>query len=276
MFAVEEGASPKQEISLHLAQTLRQSHQLPLARQPPAKNRVSYARRVVAFVASSISPLNHLSTRSFTTTPCCPLSRPIFKILTAGRAHPRNTELTMEDPTLAPLSHKRPHDEDAEPQPSTPVKAISSEASTPLSVLSNIQTPSPMQSTIPSTSSNSAADQSSTQTATSSSSAQLPSRKKRRVLTQQEKDDAAREREVKAKSRADKAAQKEAEAKLKADEKAQKAAQKEAEIKAKADEKAKKEADKREKEEEKAKKERVSLALTGARHLLTCVKSQMK
>lgn len=133
-----------------------------------------------------------------------------------------------------------------------------------------------MQSTIPSTSSNSAADQSSTQTATSSSSTQLPSRKKRRVLTQQEKDDAAREKEVKAKSRADKAAQKEAEAKLKADEKAQKAAQKEAEIKAKAEEKAKKEADKREKEEEKAKKARVSLALLEARHLLTCVKSQMK
>jgi chromatin assembly factor 1 subunit A len=102
-------------------------------------------------------------------------------------------------------------------------------------------------------------------------------------LTQQEKDDAAREKEVKAKAKADKAAQKEAEAKLKANEKAQKAAQKEAESKAKAEEKAKKEeekakkeAEKREKEEEKAKKERVSRSHHLLKPTLTSLQSQMK
>ncbi|KAJ4988600.1 chromatin assembly factor 1 subunit A [Stagonosporopsis vannaccii] len=173
----------------------------------------------------------------------------------------------MEDPTLALVAQKRPHNEDVEPRPSTPVRPISSQASTPLSVLSDIQTPSPIQSKIASAFSSSTTDQSSTQSATNSSSAQLPARKKRRVLTRQEKDDAAREKEVKAKAKADKAAQKEAEAKVKADEKAQKAAQKEVENKAKAEERAKKEAEKREKEEEKAKK---------ARAVANLYQSQMK
>ncbi|KAF3034496.1 chromatin assembly factor-I (CAF-I) p90 subunit [Didymella heteroderae] len=164
----------------------------------------------------------------------------------------------MEDPTpVVPLVQKRPREEDAEPQPSTPVKAISSQASTPLSVLSNIQTPSPVKLSVPSTpapTNSTAAKQTSTQTAPSTSNTQQPVKKKRKVLTQQEKDDAAREREAKAKVKADKAAQKEAEAKLKADEKAQKAAQKEAESKAKAEERAKR-------EEEKAKKERSQMKL---------------
>ena len=154
----------------------------------------------------------------------------------------------MEDQlAVAPDSQKRPRDDDA---PSTPVKAINSEASTPLSVLSNVQTPSPMQVIAHSTPAS--ATQPSTQTAPDSSSAQQ-SRKKRKVLTQQEKDDAAREKEAKARAKADKAAQKEAEARLKADEKAQKAALKEAESKTKSEEKATKDAEKREKEEEKAK-----------------------
>lgn len=102
-------------------------------------------------------------------------------------------------------------------------------------------------------------------------------------MTQQEKDDAAREKDAKAKAKADKIAQKEAEAKLKAEEKAQKVAQKEAESKAKAEEKAKKEeekakkeTEKREKEEEKAKKERVSCVNVVVKLLLTCSQSQMK
>ncbi|KAH6638758.1 chromatin assembly factor 1 subunit A-domain-containing protein [Boeremia exigua] len=159
----------------------------------------------------------------------------------------------------APNPQKRSHDDHVDVQPSTPVKAISSQASTPLSVLSNVETPSPMQSTAPVSSS--ATNQPLSQPALGSSSTQQPAKKKRRVLTQQEKDDAAREKEVKSKAKADKAAQKEAEAKLKADEKAQKAAQKEAENKTKAGEKAKKEAEKREKEEEKAKKERSQMRL---------------
>ncbi|KAF9691209.1 hypothetical protein EKO04_010678 [Ascochyta lentis] len=170
----------------------------------------------------------------------------------------------MEDPTpVVPVLQKRPREEDSEPQLSTPVKAMSSQASTPLSVLSDVQTPSPMQTTISSTAapaSSTAANPLSTHTAPSPST-QQPAKKKRKALTQQEKDDAAREKEAKAKAKADKASQKEAEAKLKADEKAQKAAQKEAESKAKAEEKAKKEAEKREKEEEKAKKERSQMKL---------------
>ncbi|KAF2626579.1 hypothetical protein BU25DRAFT_422342 [Macroventuria anomochaeta] len=165
----------------------------------------------------------------------------------------------MEDPTpVVPTAYKRPRDEDAEPQPSTPFKAISSQASTPLSVLSDVQTPSPMPSTVPSRAaptSSTVASQTPTQTAPGSSNTQQPAKKKRKALTQQEKDDAAREKDAKAKTKADKAAQKEAEAKFRADEKAQKAAQKEAESKAKAEEKAKKEEEKAKKEEEKAKKE---------------------
>lgn len=168
----------------------------------------------------------------------------------------------MEDHTLVvPMLQKRPHDDDddTKPQPSTPVKATSSQASTPLSVLSDVQTPSPMQPALRHTTAPSG------NTMTIQVPDSQPAKKKRRVLTQQDKDDAAREKEAKAKAKADKTAQKEAEARLKADEKAQKAAQKEAENKAKAEEKAKKdverakkEAEKREKEEEKAKKERVS------------------
>ncbi|KAF1928238.1 uncharacterized protein M421DRAFT_420773 [Didymella exigua CBS 183.55] len=168
----------------------------------------------------------------------------------------------MEDPTpVVPVVQKRPREEDPELQPSTPVKPISSQASTPLSVLSNVQTPSPAKSSAPTTIS-------STQNAPGASNTEQSVKKKRKVLTQKEKDDAVREKEVKTKAKAEKAAQKEAEAKLKADEKAQKAAQKEAESKAKAEEKAKKEeekakkeAEKREKEEEKAKKERSQMKL---------------
>ncbi|KAJ4401061.1 chromatin assembly factor-I (CAF-I) p90 subunit [Didymella pomorum] len=168
----------------------------------------------------------------------------------------------MEDPTpIVPVVQKRPREEDAVPQPSTPAKAISSQASTPLSVLSNVQTPSPIKLSAPSTTAPARRTG-----ALNTSNAQQPVKKKRKVLNQQEKDEAVREKEAKAKAKADKAAQKESEAKLKADEKAQKAAQKEAESKAKADEKAKKEeekakreAEKREKEEDKAKKERKSI-----------------
>lgn len=210
--------------------------------------------------------------------------------------HPTSST-TMEDPTpIVPGPQKRPREEDAEPQPTTPVKVISSQASTPLSVLSNIQTPSPMRTLVnastvvhsvernctPSiaiTTNTIAASEPSPQTVPDLSSTQQPTKKKRKVLTQQEKDDTAREKDVKAKAKVDKAARKEIEARLKADEKALKAAQKEAEIKTKAEEKAKKEeekakkeaekakreaerakkeAEKREREEEKAKKERVS------------------
>lgn len=171
----------------------------------------------------------------------------------------------MEDP-IAPASQKRPREDDDEPTVTTPVKATKSEASTPLSVLSHIQTPSPLKSTAPS----------STLPATSSTSQPA----KRRKLTQKEKDDQRIEKEAKAKARAEKKAQKDAEDKVKAEQKAQKEEEKRSKeeekrkkIEERDEKKRQKEEEQQQREEEKAKKERVSLlsvlclsAMPGALH----------
>jgi chromatin assembly factor 1 subunit A len=157
----------------------------------------------------------------------------------------------MEDPTpLAPIPQKRPFEDDDQPSVSTPVKAIRSEASTPLSVLS-VQTPSPFKSN---DMSNTTAVRSSnilfpSLAAPTSSDAQQPA--KRRKLTQKEKDDQKLEKEAKAKARAEKKAQKEAEDKLKEEEKQKRAEERE-------EKRRQKEEEQQQKEEEKAKKERVS------------------
>ena len=163
----------------------------------------------------------------------------------------------MEEPrAVTPTPQKRPLEEDAE-YPVTPVQAIKSGASTPLSVLSHIQTPSPFKSPAPSST---APDNSnhalSSQAVPASSSTPQPA--KRRKLTQKEKDDQRLEREAKAKARADKKAQKEAEDKLKAEQKAQKEEEKRKKIEERDEKKRQKEEEQQQKEEEKAKKERVS------------------
>ncbi|KAJ4377455.1 hypothetical protein N0V83_000280 [Neocucurbitaria cava] len=160
----------------------------------------------------------------------------------------------------SPTPQKRPLEEDTEAPFSTPVKAIRSEASSPLSVLSQIQTPSPVKGTAPNstapTSSNHAL---SSQTVPASSGTPQPA--KRRKLTQQEKDDQRLEKEAKAKARADKKAQKEAEDKLKAEQKAQKEEEKRKKNEERDEKKRQKEEEQQQKEEEKAKKERVSLSI---------------
>jgi hypothetical protein len=142
----------------------------------------------------------------------------------------------MEDPTpLAPVSQKRPHEDDVEPVISTPTKQIQSEASTPLSILS-VRTPSPFKhNATPNT---------------ASSNAQQPT--KRRKLTQKEKDDLQIEKDTKAKVRAEKKAQKDAEDKLKEEEKQKKAEEREEKRRQKEEEQSQKEA-------EKLKKERVCI-----------------
>lgn len=160
----------------------------------------------------------------------------------------------MEDPTpVAPVPQKRPLEDEVEP-PITPAKSTtSSQASTPLSVLS-VQTPSPLKSSAPiSTGPNSkSADGhglSNTDVATSSNTQQAA---KRRRLTTQEKEAQRLEKEAKAKAREEKKAQKEAEEKLKAEEKRKKHEER--------DEKKRiKEEEQQRLEEEKAKKARVSL-----------------
>jgi hypothetical protein len=158
----------------------------------------------------------------------------------------------MEDPTpLAPVSQKRPHEDDVEPVISTPTKQIQSEASTPLSILS-VRTPSPFKhnatpnTTAPSSSGNLLFSLA----VPASSNAQQPT--KRRKLTQKEKDDLQIEKDTKAKVRAEKKAQKDAEDKLKEEEKQKKAEEREEKRRQKEEEQSQKEA-------EKLKKERVCI-----------------
>ncbi|KAH7396226.1 chromatin assembly factor 1 subunit A-domain-containing protein [Pyrenochaeta sp. MPI-SDFR-AT-0127] len=159
----------------------------------------------------------------------------------------------MEDP-IAPISQKRLHEEDDEPAVTTPVKAIRSEASTPLSVISHIQTPSPLKRTAPSI--------------PLPASSSTPQPAKRRKLTEKEKDDQRLEKEAKAKARAEKKAQKDAEDKLKAEQRAQKEEErrskdeeKRKKIEERDEKKRQKEEEQQQKEEEKAKKERAQMKL---------------
>ncbi|KAF2023649.1 hypothetical protein EK21DRAFT_118559 [Setomelanomma holmii] len=170
----------------------------------------------------------------------------------------------MADPsTLPPASQKRPLEDDVEPSVSTPTKAIRSEASSPLSVLS-VRTPSPIkQNAAPETIAPSSSIVSSLQLAPNSSS-KPPA--KRRKLTPQEKEDQRLEKEAKANALAEKKAQKEAEDKLKAEQKAQKEEErrlkdeeKQKKIEEREEKRRQKEEEQRQKEEEKAKKERASL-----------------
>ncbi|KAF2852028.1 hypothetical protein T440DRAFT_393703 [Plenodomus tracheiphilus IPT5] len=158
----------------------------------------------------------------------------------------------MEDSTpAAPTAQKRPLEEDV--APSTPLKAIRSEASTPLSVLSvlSVQTPSPLRGSAP------------TSTApTSTDTAQSTSQSaKRRKLTSQEKEQQRLEKEAKAKAREDKKAQREAEDKLKAEQKAQKEEEKRKKAEERDEKKRQKEEEAQQKEEEKLKKERSQMKL---------------
>jgi chromatin assembly factor 1 subunit A len=158
----------------------------------------------------------------------------------------------MEDPTpFTPTSQKRPHEDDVQTPITTPVKAIRSEASTPLSVLS-VRTPSPFKPHVTpnTTASSSGANPFSIQAASASSNAQQPA--KRRKLTQKEKDDQQLEKEAKAKARAEKKVQKDAEDKLKEEEKQKKAEERE-------EKRRQKEEEQQQKEAEKLKKERVSI-----------------
>ncbi|KAF2827050.1 hypothetical protein CC86DRAFT_322913 [Ophiobolus disseminans] len=160
----------------------------------------------------------------------------------------------MEDPTpLAPTPQKRPRDDDMEPSVSTPVKAIRSEASTPLSVMS-VRTPSPMKSLTPNTTAPSSSDNLLSSQAVPASSTNVQQPAKRRKLTQKEKDDQRLEKEAKAKAREEKKAQKEAEDKLKAEEKQRKTEERE-------QKRRQKEEEQQQKEEEKAKKERSQMKL---------------
>ncbi|KAI8933215.1 hypothetical protein NX059_009850 [Plenodomus lindquistii] len=147
-----------------------------------------------------------------------------------------------------PMAQKRPLEEDVEP--TTPTKAIRSEASTPLSVLS-VQTPSPLKSSAPASTApaNAATPQSTTQPA------------KKRKFTSQEKEEQRLEKEAKAKAREEKKAQKEAEDKLKAEQKAQKEEEKRKKAEERDEKKRLKEEEAQQKEEERLKKERSQMKL---------------
>ncbi|CAI6293239.1 unnamed protein product [Periconia digitata] len=149
---------------------------------------------------------------------------------------------------------KRPLEDDA--QPSTPNRPSTSTASTPLSILSSVATPSPVQQQHATSNTTPALPQS---TPTASSNAQPPAKK--RKLTPQEKEAERFEKEAKAKARAEKKEQKEAEDKLKAEKREEERKRKEDVKQKKEEEKRKKEDEKRKKEEDKQRKERSQLKL---------------
>ena len=188
--------------------------------------------------------------------------------------HARDTHKTarqilraMEAPLPIALAspQKRPHTDDVEP--STPNRNAPSNASTPLTVISSLDSPSPSKpmkrvEASPSDGKNAPPNgaPTSTQPASASGSTQQPA--KRRKLTQKEKEEQAKEKEAKAQARAEKKAQEE---KSRTEQKVQK----EEERRIKDEEKRKKNEEKEEKkrakelkqqqeEEEKRKKERVS------------------
>ncbi|KAL5422353.1 hypothetical protein PMIN04_004774 [Paraphaeosphaeria minitans] len=170
----------------------------------------------------------------------------------------------MEAPTPLPVilasPQKRPHDDDAEPFVSNHNRNASSNSSTPLSVISSLQTPSPLK-LIPAGShitSRSAAP-TTTQPAPAFSNDQQSA--KRRKVTQQEKEEHAKEKDSKAKARAEKKVQKEAEEKLKADQKAQRDEEKRKKNEEKAEKKHAKELKQQQEEEGKKKKERSQMRL---------------
>lgn len=177
-------------------------------------------------------------------------------------------------PFVLASPQKRPHVDDVEPAITTPNRSAPSNASTPLTVISSLETPSPIKpkqcaANTPSKSNNSVAGDGPASMQPASAAASTQQAAKRRKLTQQEKEEQAKEKEkqakekeIKAQARAEKKAQEE---KLKAEQKAQKDEEK----RAKDEEKRKKNEEKEEKkrakelkqqheEEEKRKKERVS------------------
>ncbi|OAL46863.1 hypothetical protein IQ07DRAFT_623772 [Pyrenochaeta sp. DS3sAY3a] len=158
----------------------------------------------------------------------------------------------MEEPQpLSTPSRKRSLEDQPEPIMTTPVKAINSAASSPLSVLSRVPTPSPVKSSAPALTPS--------QPVSAPSNAQNPAKK--RKLTQKEKDDQLLEKEAKAKARAEKKAQKEAEDKVKAEQKAQRDEEKRKKNEERDEKKRLKEEEQQQKEEEKAKRERAQMRL---------------
>ncbi|KAF2179805.1 hypothetical protein K469DRAFT_730437 [Zopfia rhizophila CBS 207.26] len=166
----------------------------------------------------------------------------------------------MEDPQQVTLyqSQKRPLEDDA--SVSTPTKAPPSEtASTPLTVLSTVPSPSPVknattQASPPASSNNSVAGDAPvpTHSATASGGAQQPA--KRRKLTAKEKEEKRIEKEAKEKAKAEWKVQKEEEKRLKDEEKRKKNEEREEKKRAK-------ELELQQREEEKRKKERSQLRL---------------
>ncbi|KAF2871324.1 chromatin assembly factor 1 subunit A-domain-containing protein [Massariosphaeria phaeospora] len=176
----------------------------------------------------------------------------------------------MEDPPAMLAAPQKRTFEEAEDPVSTPTKPPSSSASTPLTVLSTLQTPSPFKNTIsqtspPASSNNSVAGDIPAPTQPSGST-QQPA--KRRKITPQEKEQQRLEKEARDKARSEKKAQKEAEDKLKADQKARKDEEKQAKDEEKRKKNEEREEKKRakefelqQKEEEKRKKERSQMRL---------------
>ncbi|KAH7135133.1 chromatin assembly factor 1 subunit A-domain-containing protein [Dendryphion nanum] len=148
----------------------------------------------------------------------------------------------MEDPPSMTLVHaqKRSHDDlDTLPPVSTPKKSPpSSNASSPLSVLSTVPSPSSVKMVVGITAP--------TQASAASATTQQPA--KRRKLTQQEKDDQKREKEAKEKAKADQKAEREEQKRLKDEEKRKKNEEREEKKRAKDFEQQQKEEDKKKKE----------------------------
>ena len=182
----------------------------------------------------------------------------------------------MEDPPQAILSAplKRTHEDDVDMTISTPVKAEPSNASTPLSVLSTIPSPSSPKfetshASPPGSSNNSIAGDSPGPTTDPTQSNNAQPAAKRRKLTIREKEEKRVEKEAKEKAKAEKKAQKELETKLKEEQKAQKDEEKrvkDEERRKKNEEKEEKkkakEFEQQRKEDERRKKERVCCVST--------------
>ncbi|KAF2685143.1 hypothetical protein K458DRAFT_301270 [Lentithecium fluviatile CBS 122367] len=170
--------------------------------------------------------------------------------------------MEVSTPSALAVSQKRPHD-DAEPSFSTPSRAISSTASTPLTVVSSMDTPSPLKqaaTAIPLSSTTSAAGNAPTP-APAATAPNTTQSAKRRKLTPQEKKDREVEKEAKAKAIAEKKAQKELEEKAKAEQKAQKEEEKRKKNEEKEEKKRAREQKQQQEEEEKRKKERSQMRL---------------
>ncbi|KAF1969785.1 hypothetical protein BU23DRAFT_539164 [Bimuria novae-zelandiae CBS 107.79] len=168
----------------------------------------------------------------------------------------------MAAPLPVPVTspQKRPHVDDVEPSVSTPLRCAPSNASTPLTIMSSLDTPSPLKyaktdAVAMSSSTGSVAGGATGATQpTSSSSGSIQQPAKRRKLTPQEKEEQAKEKEAKAQARAEQKAQRDEEKRLKDEEKRKKNEEKEEKKRAK-------ELKQQQEEETKRKKEQSQMRL---------------